>query len=99
MILTVKAMTDKHESTGYYTKRPSKREREEAIAQTHMDKMRADLADTTGKYSLDNDPDEGDTKGNKQEIDCYAVNSSSVSDIKMQISSESKSSILCPPIR
>ena len=62
-------MTDKHESTGYYTNRPSKREREEATASAWKERMLADLADTTGKYSLDNDPDEGDTKVNKQGID------------------------------
>ena len=60
-------MTDKHESTGYYTQRPSKREREKATAEAWKDRIMADLEDTTDKNSLDNDPDSGILNKNKEE--------------------------------
>ena len=64
-------MTDKHESTGYYTQRPSKREREKATAAAWKDRIMADLDDSTGKYFLDSNPDSGILRERKhnQEID------------------------------
>lgn len=56
-------MSETYEDTGYTPAGnqafSSRKRRSELARDRELDKIMADLADTTGKYSLDNDPDSG----------------------------------------